>query len=316
VAGAAALLLQARPETPAKDVRSILQNSADPQVWSGNPSLAHLDHTHRQGAGLLDIDDAILSPVVITPSAIAAGESAAGPFSTSLKIKNRRTRAMTFDLSFINAVSTGGIVTPTFSTSDATVSFGASTVNLPPRGEAQVEVTITPATGPTNGIYGGYIILTPQGGGQTLRVPFTGFVGDYQSVVATKTAPVLCKRLDPSTYEIVSQGTSFSMVNAYNLPYVLLQLDHQASTLVMDIYDANNDSYWYRAVEDNFLPRSSGNAYFGYVFEGITLDGDREVTVPDGTYYAKVSILRALGDVSNPSHWEEFTTVDFVIDRP
>ena len=34
-------------------------------------------------------------------------------------------------------------------------------------------------------MYGGYIVLTPQGGaGQTYRVPFAGFIGDYQSIVA------------------------------------------------------------------------------------------------------------------------------------
>ena len=40
VAGAAALLLQARPTLPAADVRAILQNSADPKHWSGNPGSA------------------------------------------------------------------------------------------------------------------------------------------------------------------------------------------------------------------------------------------------------------------------------------
>src|SRR5690606_8873591 len=39
VAGAAALLLQAHPGTPAGAVRGILQNSADPKNWWGNPGL-------------------------------------------------------------------------------------------------------------------------------------------------------------------------------------------------------------------------------------------------------------------------------------
>jgi subtilisin family serine protease len=46
VAGAAALLLEARPYTRAEDVRGILQNSADPKNWWGNPGLGFLDNVH------------------------------------------------------------------------------------------------------------------------------------------------------------------------------------------------------------------------------------------------------------------------------
>ena len=35
--------------------------SADPKVWWGNPGVGFLDNVHRQGAGMLDIDDAILA---------------------------------------------------------------------------------------------------------------------------------------------------------------------------------------------------------------------------------------------------------------
>src|SRR6185503_7513347 len=71
VAGAAALYLQAHPRTRARDVGPILQNSADPVVWSGAPALGYLDHVARQGAGLLDIDDAILATTAITPGKLS-----------------------------------------------------------------------------------------------------------------------------------------------------------------------------------------------------------------------------------------------------
>ena len=35
---------------------------------------------------------------------------------------------------------------------------------------------------PDKGVYGGYIVFTPQGGGQVYRVPYAGFKGDYQSI--------------------------------------------------------------------------------------------------------------------------------------
>ena len=76
VAGAAALLLEARPSTSSQDARTILQNSADPKPWWGNPGLGFLDNVHRQGAGMLDIDDAILSTANVTPGKLSLGESA------------------------------------------------------------------------------------------------------------------------------------------------------------------------------------------------------------------------------------------------
>jgi subtilisin family serine protease len=67
VAGAVALLLEARPRTRASEVRALLQNTADPKVWSLNPGLGFLEPVHRRGAGMLDIDDAILSAVSVAP---------------------------------------------------------------------------------------------------------------------------------------------------------------------------------------------------------------------------------------------------------
>ena len=75
VAGAAALLKQARPSLPASSFRDVLENSADPAVWSLNPGLGFLDDVHRQGAGMVDIDDAINATTTIVPGKLSLGES-------------------------------------------------------------------------------------------------------------------------------------------------------------------------------------------------------------------------------------------------
>ena len=79
VAGAAALLLEAQPDTDPEDVRSIFQNYAAPRLWSGNPSLGFLDLAHRQGGGMLQIADAITRTVDVRPGKLSLGESQAGP---------------------------------------------------------------------------------------------------------------------------------------------------------------------------------------------------------------------------------------------
>ena len=39
-------------------------------------------------------------------------------------------------------------------------------------------------------------------------------------------------------------------------------------------------------------------------------------TVPNGQYVVKVSVLKALGDESNPAHWETWTSPVITIARP
>ena len=59
VAGAVALLLESTPHASPEEVQQRLQNSARPHLWSGDPGLGFLDFVHRQGAGMLRIDDAV-----------------------------------------------------------------------------------------------------------------------------------------------------------------------------------------------------------------------------------------------------------------
>ncbi|MBA3487321.1 MAG: S8 family serine peptidase, partial [Lysobacter sp.] len=88
VAGAAALLLQASPNTPAQAVGRIMQNSAVPKAWSGSPGLGFLDFAHRQGAGMLRIDDAITAATRIEPGKLSLGESEAGSAFRTVELSN------------------------------------------------------------------------------------------------------------------------------------------------------------------------------------------------------------------------------------
>ena len=108
VAGGVALLLEARPDTAAHDVRDILLNSADPAVWSGNPGLGLLEPVNRQGAGMLDIDDAILSTTTVKPGKLSLGESEGGPTVRTLTVTNDGDAPVTYRLSSIDTLATGG----------------------------------------------------------------------------------------------------------------------------------------------------------------------------------------------------------------
>jgi minor extracellular serine protease Vpr len=320
VAGAAALLLQARPGTPAQNVRDILQNSADPSLWSLAPGYGLLDNVNRQGAGLLDIDDAILSTTEIEPGKISAGEGEAGPFVQQLTIENDSDTPVTYDLSYENAVSTGGVITPDFYMSDASVSFNHDTVTVKAHSTAKVKATIYPATGPTYGQYGGYIIFTPQDGGQIYRVPFAGFVGDYQGIQVLAPTPYgfpwLSVLYEDNFYLITDPSDWSYTMQGDDIPYFLVHFDHQPRTFTIDIY-SENDKSWHLAYDEEYLPRnSSPTSFYAFPFDGMTFAGNKIYTVPDGTYYAVISVLKANGDSGNPADWETWTSPLFVIDRP
>lgn len=325
VAGAVALLLQAKPNILPMTVRNVLMANAEPQVWSGNPGLGYLDMVHRQGAGMVQIDETIMTrainKITITPSKIAAGESEAGPYTTKLMIKNGSATPITYNLSYENALTTSGTMTPGFSTSNAYVEFNKSTVYVPAKGIAYVKVTINPATGPDKGQYGGYIYLTPTVGDLTLTIPFAGFVGDYQSIPVLDyniyDMPWLALLYDGSYYMLTDPTDWTFTMEGYDIPRFLVNFHHQSQKMVFKIYDAETDANWGKFVKELYLPRNtSTSGFFEFAFDGFTVKEGVTYKVPDGVYYAKIKLLKANGDPLNPAHWEYWTSPDFVIDRP
>jgi minor extracellular serine protease Vpr len=323
VAGAAALYLQAHPNTSAQAIRSIFQNSADPAKKFGSNDL---DPVHRQGAGLIDVDDAILATTKITPGKLALGESQAGPQTRTLTLTNSSAAAVTYDLGYVNALSTAGSTySPTFPTSDATVTFSSPSVIVPAGGSATVDATVTAATAPDKAQYGGYILFTPQGGGQLYRVPFAGFVGDYQSIqVLTPTAfgfPWLAQAVGSNLFNRPN-GATYTMTSG-DIPYIVVHLNHQARRLRMEIFTIGGKS-WHRAADLEYLarhgaegPNSANISFFSALpFDGTTSAAGKTYTVPNGTYVIKVSVLKALGDPNDPAHWETWTSPVVTIARP
>lgn len=318
VAGTAALLLQAAPKTSSQSVRGILQNTASPKLWAGNPSLGLLDNVQRQGAGMVRIDDAITTATRVEPSKLSLGESETGPSTSTLTLRNTGSTVVTYTPSAVNALSNGtNTFAPTFHTSNATVSFDLPNVVVPPGSSATLSATITPPAVPANGIYGGYLMFTPDDGSATLRVPFAGYIGDYQSrVVLTPTAagfPWLAK-LGATSYTNQPSGATYSLVGN-DIPFFLLHADHQARRLRMDVFALDGKS-WHRAFQEEYLPRNAtATGFYAFSWDGVTTAGGKNYVVPNGTYLVQLSVLKALGDAANPAHWETWMSPQVTIAR-
>ena len=323
VAGAVALLLEARPNTSAQAVRSILQNSATPRPWWGIPSLGFLDNVHRQGAGLLQIADAIRATTFVQPGKLSLGEFEAGaaPAVRTLTVKNEGPAPVTYELGHAPAMSTGGSTfSPSFFTGGSGATFSVPTLTVPAGATATVDVTFTPPVNPVRGQFGGWVVLTPQDGGPALRVPYAGFNGDYQSIrVLTPTSlglPWLSRRNPNGTVTRQPDGTVFTMQEG-DIPYIAVHLDHQVRELRMDVVDAVTGKSWHRAYSESYLARSAGStSVFALPWDGSTKAGGQIYQVPNGQYVIKLTARKALGDPANPDHVEAWTSPVITIARP
>jgi subtilisin family serine protease len=338
VAGAVALLLEARPRTKPQEVQKRLQNTARPHLWWGDPTLGLLDNVHRQGAGMLQIDDAILANAIVSPGSLALGEIENGTTTRALRIsleglrnpwgRRRRNRAedaeqVTYTLGHEPALSTGPeTFTPTFVPSFATVQFSAPTVTLGVDHDNSevILVTIAPPASPAK-LFGGYITLTPDDGGTVLRVPYAGYSGDYQAIpVLTPTPfgfPWLAKVVGTS---LVNQpaGALFTL-QGNDVPFLLFHLDHQPRKLRIEVFDITTGQSLGFADDEAFLPRNTAaTSFFAFPWDGTVIDttagGARDV--PDGAYRVEISVLKALGDPRNPAHRESWLSPPIVITRP
>ena len=325
VAGAAALVLQAKPKTKAKNMKALLQNSAVPKNWSGNPGLGLLDHVHRQGAGMVNIPASIAASVGVEPSEIALGESQGGPFTQKLTIDNDSSSSVTYEITHVEGVATGPntFLPLTFFSAPATVAFDRTTVTVARRSKEDVNVTITAnAALPDKSIYGGYIVLTPSDGSAPLRVPFAGFKGDYQSIqVLTPTAngfPWLAKLSDGFFFN-QPQGATFTMVGE-DIAFILLHLDHQAELVKLEAFNVATGDFVGNVSIDEFVARNSTvSGFFDFPWDGDVFKGKKAKNfrpVPNGEYFIRVTVKKALGRDDTPSHFETWDSPVITIARP
>ena len=337
VAGGAALILQANPNAalgrdgaivgrnapPMIDMVTRMINTAKPKAWSGNPTLGLIDHTFRQGGGMLDVVAAVQSQQFVVPAKIATGESQAGSTVQKLTIRNDALVPVTYTLGHTAGVAAGPNtqsgssynLTGVFN-APAAVSFSSPTVVVPAKGTASVTVTITANPGLVDRAqYGGYVTLTPVGDGTPLQVAYAGLKGDYQSTqVLTPTAngfPWLAQ-LSGGSFFNRPTGATYTMVGD-DVPHVLMHLDHLSRTLRLEAFDAATSASSGVISEEHYVSRNlTPGGFFANSWNGTTTMG----TLPNGNYTIRLSVLKALGDPANPAHWETWNSSTVTIARP
>jgi len=336
-AGVAALVLQALPNAalgresavvgrgapPMINMATRLINTAKPKNWSGNAALGLVDHSFRQGGGMVDALAAVQNQQFVVPAKFSTGESQNGSTVQRLTIRNDALVPVTYTVGHTSGVAAGPNtqtgasynITGVFD-APATVTFSAPTVLVPARGTASVTVTVAAnGTLPDRSLYGGYITLTPGADGAPINVLYAGFKGDYQSTqVLTPTAsgfPWLAS-LAGTSYTNQPAGATYTMAGG-DTPYVLAHFDHHSRTLKVEAVDAATSASRGVISEDQYFGRSATpTGFFAFNWDGTTSTGLQ----PNGTYKIRVSVLKALGDPANPAHWEIWTSPTATIARP
>jgi subtilisin family serine protease len=343
-AGAVALLLEARPNTNPNAMRTLLQNTATPRPWFGAPAAGFIEAVHRQGAGMIDIPDAVLTTTTVEPSKLALGESEAGPATRTLTIRNTSSTAKTYALGNVSAIGTGNTFpSVSFWLQNRTVTFSqagvpVTSLTVPAGGSASVDVTINPVpgAGEDKTVYTGFLTFTS--GSEVRRVPYVGFIGDYQSLTvlqagAANAFPTIGRRTGvvsegdrTEVHAAVAEDAVFTMVGPNDKPYVLAHFAHQARSLRIELFNAATNARVGEALRTEYLERNSrrtgttndtnSDVYQAFLIDGTVKKGNGRSIVPDGSYYAVVTVLKALGDAANPAHSETWTSKKFTIDRP
>ena len=301
---------------------------------------------------MLDIDDAIKATTTAIARQALARREQAGPAARTLTLTNSANSSVTYDLFNVEAVGTGPETFPplSFWLPETKVVFSASSVTVPAHGSATVGVTITadPIEDdiPTGGLYGGYLVFQDHANADSVfTVPYGGYKGDYQSIVAIPTAPVIGKLRapfikGPQIYDAAPATEVWTLQSPDEIPNVLIHFDHQVRHLELQVVDAASGMpvhpVFSNVLERDFLARNglrppAGGPYntdlnnddvTAFPWDGTRMHDngngtpDHRKVVPDGSYKIVVKALKAGGDAKNPAHWETWTTPTITIDRP
>ncbi|HHW82870.1 MAG TPA: S8 family serine peptidase [Actinomycetales bacterium] len=320
VAGAAALLLEARPELDPFEVRTVLTNTANPFTWGLVPGGSYLEPVARQGGGLVDIPHAITTQTFVEPQKISLGDSDTGPDTFTISVRNDSDEEVTYTLDVVHGPGVFGDSTDSFGyyIIDADVAFSDTTLTVPAGSTGTATVTITEAFGVDGAIYGGWITVTSET--EELVIPFGGLSGDYQALTALETA--ILAYVEDDALMVAPPFHTYTMVDG-DYPIIALYLAYPVASLYVDIYEANEDGTKGKKVHSNFinyatileLGRMSALATLAWdgTFQG-NQGNDKLRRVDNGDYVLELRVLKALGDPNNPDHWEVWTSPALTIE--
>ena len=187
VGGAAALIMQAHPDWAPAMVKNALMNTAKILMTGTLPT-----SPRSQGAGRIQVDQALLTPVIITDNFTNNASEPLGDTNNDpnksfiLKLVNTGTTAVTYNLSGTIQRYNSARAPITLAGAVMSLAVGATpttSITVPAGGTSYLNVAINLAGNTTyeNIFVDGFVYFTPTNPAlPTLHVPYTIFWGDWQ----------------------------------------------------------------------------------------------------------------------------------------
>jgi minor extracellular serine protease Vpr len=117
-------------------------------------------------------------------------------------------------------------------------------------------------------------------------------------------------------------GTSYTLQGT-DVPVLAFHLNIPARKVNVQVENADGSFvqpvFNYAAKLEYLRRNSSPTAFFTFSWDGTRGQdngNNKRKVVPNGRYMLKLSVLKPLGDESNPADWEIFTTPVFTLARP
>ncbi|KAI9363433.1 peptidase S8/S53 domain-containing protein, partial [Zopfochytrium polystomum] len=194
-AGTVALYLQAKGKTSFANAQTALQNSATPTKIYGSDLVASVA---QQGAGLVNVYNAVTAKTVVTPSYLALNDTQfTSKTHYTLTLKNNYASAVSYTVSNVGAATVNmfngvedyiqDVAGTTFTTNYASLGFGNKqeavfTTVVAAGASTQINVKVTqPTADPTTyPVFSGYIKITNNVDDSAVNVPYAGMVGNWK----------------------------------------------------------------------------------------------------------------------------------------
>lgn len=190
VAGVAALLLAERPGLTPREIRGILQNTAEPLAFTGDHARG-AQPVAQQGAGRVNALGALAAAgrtaATATPSELPLGDTEGRPAVRRITVHNPAAHAVTYTLTHTAAISAKPPYTSAWVAEDTGARAGIAghgRLTVPAHGSRTATVVLREPQGvPQGTLYGGWIDITAQGSETAeARVPYQGVTGDLDAV--------------------------------------------------------------------------------------------------------------------------------------
>ncbi|CAO3636861.1 unnamed protein product [Cunninghamella blakesleeana] len=307
------------------------QNYALPATRNTEASL--LDTPLHQGAGLIQLYDAITKSTHVTPSSISFNDTASTTEykSHTLTITNNGNDLITYKISNKPSYSIDPYeienrnytISPNvkYKTLKAKLFMSKNIIQVQPHQSVQVKITVVPPKGneKEHSMYGGYIYFQSSNNqaNKDISIPYFGVIGRQKDIPLfdevfftydlTELEPISHKK--PITYH---KDSDLYIVSAFNMGtrYLVKELVNKKTKKLMG----------YLETADVYIPRSKDLTGPGvyYSFNGTYIPSlsssfKERIPIPKGIYNVVYKALRIFGNIDDPKDFDSWVSNDIAI---